>query len=308
MPLPGPTSKLFYNFPMWFQKASVLFNHFVELIVPFFYFGPRLFRNTAGALTVFFQAFIIASGNFSWLNHISIVIALSCFDDGFFQSVLPFLTPWAKALGVAGIDTAIAITGGLPAPILYTLTAVIAYLSLNPARNLVSRTQVMNTSFDPLRLVNTYGAFGSITKTRDEVILSGSDSRSGPWTDYHFKGKPGDVSRTPPLVSPYHYKLDWQMWFAAMSPYYYHPWILSLVGHLLEGDPQTLSLMGKNPFPSRPPKYIRADLYEYHYTQFGDKDTWKRTYKGQYLPPLSLDDPNFRSLLEQQGWLDEKRF
>ncbi len=306
MPLPGPTSRYFYFLPMWFQKASVLGNHFVELIVPFFYFWPRLARNTAGAITVFFQLFIIASGNFSWLNHITIVIAIACFDDGFFKTFLPFLTPWAQALGVAGVSTAVSVVNGIWSPVIYGVAAAVGYLSISPIRNLVSSSQMMNTSFDALHLVNTYGAFGSITKERDEVILSGADTIEGPWKEYEFKGKPGDVSRTPPLVSPYHYKLDWQMWFAAMSPYYQHPWILSLVGNLLQGNQTTIDLIRVDPFPNKAPKFIRADLFKYEYSDLSEKNTWTRTYKGSYLPPLSLDDPKFRELLQEQGWLNEQ--
>src|SRR6185295_5908154 len=120
----------------------------------------------------------------------------------------------------------------------------------------ISSRQMMNASFEPLHLVNTYGAFGSITKTRYEVILQGS-TETGPdakWLEYEFKGNPGDVMRRPCIVSPYHYKLDWQMWFAAMSSYQDHPWILRLVQKLLRNDSDILSLMGTNPFPNKPPQ------------------------------------------------------
>jgi hypothetical protein len=306
MPLPGPTSRYFYYLPMWFQKGSVLYNHLVELIIPFFYFGPRVMRHTAGVVTFVFQIFIILSGNFSWLNHITLVIAIACFDDSFFTSYLPKLIPWAKSMGVAGVDgSASVLSGGIPTPVIYILTALVAYLSIAPVRNLISSKQVMNTSFDPLHLVNTYGAFGSITKVRNEVILEGANDLTGPWKEYEFKGKPGDVSKTPPWVSPYHYKLDWQMWFAAMTPYYYHPWILSLIGKILQNNTLVLDLMGPNPYPDHPPKYIRASLYEYRYTTLKEKNTWKRTYVEEYLPPLSLDDPKFKNLLREQGWLEE---
>jgi hypothetical protein len=302
MPLPGPTSWFFHHLPQVMQKGSVLFNHFVELIIPFFYFGPRTFRHTAGLLTIIFQAMIILSGNFSWLNHLTLVIALTCFDDSLFLKLGPQITSWAKAMGVGSLDAAVATVTGIPNPAIYLLTATIVYLSINPARNLFSSNQIMNTSFDPLHIVNTYGAFGSITRVRDEIILEGSNNREGPWREYEFKGKPGNLSRRPPLVSPYHYKLDWQMWFAAMSSYNYHPWILNLVAKLLDGNQGVLNLMGKNPFSEKPPKFIRASLYEYHYTKPGSKDWWQRDYLREYLPPLSLEDPAFVELLKREGW------
>jgi hypothetical protein len=266
------------------NKAAVLFTHFVELIVPFFYFAPKPFRHWAGLLTILFQGTLILSGNLSWLNYVTIVLAIACFDD----SILPQfnLKIFSEAAPV------------FPSYLTYALCAVVAFLSIKPTLNLFSRQQMMNTSFEPLHLVNTYGAFGSITKTRFEVILEGSDSETDGWKEYTFKGKPSEVSRRPPLVSPYHLRLDWQMWFAAMSSYEYHPWILSFVGQLLKGNPDVISLLRDVPFKT-PPKYIRASLYEYHYAN-GSKDWWTRSYKGEYLPPLTLDNPRFKTILTDE--------
>ena len=167
----------------------------------------------------------------------------------------------------------------------------------------------MNASFEPLHLVNTYGAFGSVTRTRKEIIIEGTADEtirdSTEWRAYEFKAKPGDVNRRPAIVSPYHYRLDWQMWFAAMNDFRYHPWILNLVSKLLQGDSGTLSLLRGNPFTEKPPKNIRASLYEYHFPSTSDRSGqyWKRTYVGEYLPPLSLDDEAFREILRQQEWL-----
>ena len=310
MPLPGPTSWFFNLLPDWFQKSSIVFNHVVELAVPFFYFANRPLRHTAGILTVVFQTIIIISGNFSWLNHITLVIAIACFDDSFFTTFFPSLGlnlgAWTRSMGLTPENMAAATAGssiGLPSPVIYVLAAVIGVLSIKPALNLFSSRQVMNTSFDPFHIVNTYGAFGSITRVRNEIIIEGSDSLQGPWQEYEFKGKPGSLSRRPPLVSPYHYKLDWQMWFAAMGPYNYNPWILNLVAKILEGDRPVLGLLEKNPFPNHPPQYVRALLFEYHYSRPGENTWWTRKKVDDYLPPLSLKDPAFLQVLESQGWL-----
>jgi len=305
MPLPGPASWFFHQLPQWIQKFSVLLNHFAELIVPFFYFFPRPFRHTAGVITVLFHVIIILSGNFSWLNYLTLVIAIALFDDTFLANAGTWLTSWAKTFGVAGLDlTATAVTG-VPQLALYALAAVIAYLSVGPVRNMLSPGQIMNTSFDPLNLVNTYGAFGSITRTRNEIILEGADSLDGPWSAYEFRGKPGDPSRLPPLVSPYHYKIDWQMWFAAMTNYTRHPWLLNLIAKILQNDAQALALLAPPPpaFTAHAPKYVRAQLYEYHYTKPGEKNWWRRELTGEYLPPLSLDNEAFSEILKEQGWL-----
>jgi hypothetical protein len=162
--------------------------------------------------------------------------------------------------------------------------------------NLVSRRQIMNTSFDPLHLVNTYGAFGTVTRQRFEVILKATDEAvitpATKWREYHFKGKPGALRRAPCLVSPYHYKIDWQMWFAAMSGYYNHPWILALAEKILEGDKKTIKLLAQNPFPEKPPRYIKADLYLYRFTTREERRItgawWHRIYVEEYFPVFNL--------------------
>jgi hypothetical protein len=301
-PMPNPLSWFFHSLPEWMGKGEVLFNHFVELIVPFFLFGPRTFRHWAGLLTVIFQGILILSGNLSWLNYITLVLCISCFDD----SVLP-----QGFLKLGNIDVSIVSTlaGGMPTPVIYALTSLILVLSIRPTLNLISSTQMMNTSFDSFHLVNTYGAFGSITRTRFEIIIEGTDEKeltsSTVWKEYGFKGKPGFTDRMPPMISPYHLRLDWQMWFAAMSSYVDHPWILNFVAKLLEGNEDVTGLLKVNPFPDQPPKNIRATLYEYHFSPRGSQSWWTRKKVSVYLPPLSLADPEFRNILIRQGWLTE---
>jgi hypothetical protein len=186
------------------------------------------------------------------------------------------------------------------------ISIFILFLSYRPAKNLFSRGQMMNASFDRFHLVNTYGAFGSITRERPEIILEGTSAESpsdgADWKPYEFKAKPGRLDRRPAIVSPYHYKIDWQMWFAAMSSYQRHPWIVNLVAKLLKNDPATLSLLGDNPFPDQPPKYIRARLYRYKFSEPGSQDWWRREDLGIYLPPLSIQDPAFLQILTEMGW------
>jgi hypothetical protein len=295
-PMPNPLSWYFHQFPRVIHRFSVLFTHFVEILVPFGYFGPAPIRTAAGILTIAFQCLLILSGNLSWLNYITLVLSIVCFDDAFFKSILSLfsITPphWTSELTP------------LPSWILFCLVGTISILSIRPILNLLSRNQMMNTSFESLHLVNTYGAFGSIGRVRYEIIIEGTDdpqiSPSTQWKEYEFKGKPGRLDRRPPIVSPYHYRLDWQMWFAAMSSYWDHPWFLKLIARLLEGEPQLLKLIRTNPFPNHPPIFIRALLYEYHFTsrKEGSPRWWDRTFLEEYLPPVSLNHPEFQRILE----------
>ncbi|HKU40515.1 MAG TPA: lipase maturation factor family protein [Polyangiales bacterium] len=303
-PNPHPLSWLLHQAPVWFHQLGVAFNHFVELVVPFFVFGPTRLRRAAGAFIVAFQVMLISSGNLSFLNWLTIAVALACFDDGWMARIVPrALVRRAEQLEARKLPI------GLPQRVLVSvLCAFVVVASYGPVTNMLSRRQQMNTSFEPLHLVNSYGAFGSVGKTRDEIILEGTrDDPTKPgarWLPYEFKCKPGDVERRPCWITPYHLRLDWQMWFAALGDYESEPWILHLVYQLLHNDPGALSLLANQPFPGEPPRFIRAERYRYRFTHFGEGDAWwSRERLDAYLPPLTKHDVAFRQMLAAYGWL-----
>lgn len=308
-PNPHPLSWLLHQAPMWFHQVGVGFNHVVELAAPFFVFGPRRARHVAGALIVAFQTMLIVSGNLSFLNWLTIAIAIACFDD----SLLRRLVPAKLAQRAAALREHAVPIGRPQIAVVGVLCVFVIIASYAPIQNMLSRRQQMNTSFDPLHLVNSYGAFGSVGKTRDEVILEGTtDTHVGPntkWREYQFKCKPGDVMRRPCLITPYHLRLDWQMWFAALSDYENEPWIIHLIYKLLHNDEGVLSLLANRPFPAgHPPLLIRAERYRYRFTKLGEgRAWWVRKRIGAYLPPLSLSDDSMREFLMIHGWLPERR-
>jgi hypothetical protein len=143
----------------------------------------------------------------------------------------------------------------------------------------------------PLRTFNSYGLFAVMTTTRPEIIIEGSDDGVH-WLPYEFKYKPGDVRRRPRFVEPHQPRLDWQMWFAALSDYRRNPWLVNFCVRLLQGSPSVLALLEHNPFPNVPPRFIRAVEYDYHFTDFAARRKtgawWRRQRVGEYLPPISL--------------------
>jgi len=274
-----------------------MFNHFAELVVPFGYFLPQPIASIAGAITILFQAMIMASGNLSWLNFLTIVLALPLIDGKYFAAIIPLRTP--------SLDSPHAIHRAA----VIALAALVVWLSIAPVRNMLSPRQVMNTSFNAIHLVGTYGAFGGITRTRYEVVVEGTQDpnpSTASWHEYEFKGKPNDPKRMPPQIAPYHLRLDWLMWFAAMGNYYQSPWFLHLAERLLQGDTATLSLLRDNPFPNAPPKYVRALLYKYEFTTPAQHREnggwWNRQLEGTWFPAVSLKDPDFQRVLARQGW------
>jgi hypothetical protein len=303
-PNPSPLSWYFHAMPLWFHRGGVLFNHFVELVVPWGYFGPRRIRRVAGAFTILFQIILILSGNLSFLNWLTIVVATSCFDD----SQLGRLFPARLRERVRHVAAGAAESSRRRRTIV-GLVILILVLSFGPAFNMLSPAQAMNASFFPLPLVNTYGAFGRVEHERHEVVLEGTrdDVLSGEarWLEYEFPCKPGDLRRRPCLVTPYHYRLDWQMWFAGLSDFHREPWILKLVYELLRENPAVTALLAKDPFLGAPPRYVRALLFRYRFTRDHRNGWWEREPLGEYLRPLSLDDPALHEFLSRRGWLDE---
>jgi hypothetical protein len=294
-PMPNPLSWYFHHMPAWTHSGGVLFNHFVELVVPFAYFLPQPIATVAGALTIAFQALLMLSGNLSFLNLLTIVLAIPLIDGRLLAAVLPVNAPPALAGSKLHLYMTIA------------LAVLVGILSIQPVANLFSSRQLMNFAFSPLQLVNTYGAFGSVTRTRYEVVVEGASEAVGPWREYEFKGKPGDPMHRPPQIAPCHLRLDWLMWFAAMSSYRQHPWFVNLAAKLLQGDRAVLGLLRTNPFPDRPPRYVRARLWEYHFTTAEEKARtgawWNRKLVGFWFPELSLDDPRLQRILQEEGWL-----
>jgi len=290
-PMPNPLSWFFHNLPQWFHKIETGFNHFVQLIVPFGLFFPQPIASIAAVLIILSQSYLLINGNYSWLNFLTIVLAFFGISDAAYSSIFQ----------VAGIHL-------VHAPTLLTISAVlltvlVGYLSIKPIKNLVSAGQLMNYSFNPLHLVNTYGAFGTVTKTRYEIVVAGTrDShinKNTTWKEYHFRGKPTDTHRLPPQIAPYHLRLDWLMWFAAIDAgrgnrsavVLKHRWFQSFIDSLLDGDEQLRTLLKDDPFAPHGPKFVRADVYRYRFTTpkewWQTGKWWYRQKEYTLIPPQS---------------------
>jgi hypothetical protein len=236
------------------------------------------------------------------------VPALACFDDGFLGRLLPkSFGRFASAAEIGAAEAAKTWRAQLASGAVAVGAISVFWLSIPVVTNLCSGHQVMNTSFGSWDLVNTYGAFGSVGRERQEIVFEGTtDPSPGPstdWREYPFECAPTDPARRPCLITPYHYRLDWQMWFAAMSTPARYPWTLHFVWKLLHADPGTLSLLAGNPFPGTAPKFVRARLYVYKFAPYGSGRWWDRTLVGDWIPPLSTDDPRLLEALRAYGWL-----
>uniref|UniRef100_A0A673AM87 Lipase maturation factor n=1 Tax=Sphaeramia orbicularis TaxID=375764 RepID=A0A673AM87_9TELE len=316
-PVPNPVSYYLHRSPWWFHRFETLSNHFIELIAPFFTFLGRRMCMVNGVIQILFQVVLILSGNLSFLNWLTIVPSLACFDDK--SLAFLFRSGGGAKKTVLEIQNE-ARAGRPPKPtrgmlmrrvVNVSLAVLIGYLSIPVVMNLLSSRQVMNTSFDPLRIVNTYGAFGSITKERTEVIFQGTLAKDPKdpeaiWEEYQFLCKPGDVNRRPCLISPYHYRLDWLMWFAAFQTYEQSEWVIHIAGRLLANDSTVLSLMDHNPFQDRgTPRWVRGEHFRYKFSQPGSSSAaqgkwWLRKRIGAYFPPVDLE--GLRGYFQSRNW------
>lgn len=263
-PMPGPLSRQAHLLPRWFHKGEVVGNHFAQLVVPFFLFAPLLslfggaipelveasaiIGAVAGTIIIATQLWLVITGNFAWLNWATIVLAFS-------------------AIGVPG---GAVVQGTLPLYwLVITSAAGILYLVVSwPAfRNLFARHQLMNASFNRWQLANAYGAFGTVTKERMEIVVEGTldeDPDAAIWREYEFKGKPGDVRRVPRQFAPYHLRLDWLMWFLPLG-HSLDDWFTMLLARLLQADAPTLALLRVDPFAGQRPRWVRALSYRYRF-------------------------------------------
>ena len=238
------------------------------------------------------------------MNYVTIIPFLACFDDTFLRRILPkSLVRRAERAAQESEPSRINNT------IAIALSILVAYLSIAPVLNLVSDRQMMNTSFDRLDLVNTYGAFGTVGRERPEIVFEGTDDAfitgDTKWKEYEFKAKPGDPNRRPPFVAPYQPRIDWQIWFAAMASPGDYPWTFHFVWKLLHNDPGTLSLIANNPFPDTRRRITSVrDCIVINLHRSAIKPWWKRELLGEWLPGLSTDDTQFRRILETMDWLD----
>jgi len=297
---PLPTWLAWYanQLPLWFQKTSCVIMFGIELGVPWLILAPRRLRFCGGAAIAFLQILILLTGNYTFFNLLTLTLCLLLLDD----FVLVKLTP-PRLRRVFALDprpSTLDKPFRWPRFITIPLATVVTVLYLFQVTMVLGARPVWlypvayaDAWLEPLRMFNSYGLFAVMTTERCEIIVEGSNN-GATWLPYEFKYKPGNVDRHPDFVAPFQPRLDWQMWFAALGDYRQNPWFVNFCLRLLQGSPDVLALLAKNPFPNHPPQYMRAELYDYHFTDFAERRAtgawWKRSLIGEYLPPVSLSD------------------
>ena len=278
-PLPTRIAWYMNQLPSSFQRFSTGMVLGIELAVPFLIFTPRLWRFFGAAAMLFLQSLIFLTGNYTFFNLLTMALCLFLFDDAALSKL---------RLRLRSVHCRPVFTRGV--------AALILFLSAIELWGVFSDSTAMNSILrltSPFGIVNTYGLFAVMTTSRPEIIVQGSND-GVTWVDYEFKYKPGDPRKPPRWVAPHQPRLDWQMWFAALSSFRNAPWFANFMVRLLQGSPEVLGLLEKDPFGGAPPKYVRALLFNYGFTDFATRRAtgawWTRTPRGFYFPQISMDD------------------
>ena len=282
-PLPHAGAWYAHQLPEWMLKAGVGLTFFAELVVPFFIFLPRRFRLFAAGVTILIQLLIIATSNHNFINLLTILLCLFLLDDRIVGRLLPtrlrqriegnLETHHRKSIGIVAVS----------AVILSASVAGAISLSLNtrmpePLHRWMSQVSHFGVG-------NVYHIFPTMQTERQEIVIEGSDDSIN-WYPYLFHYKPHELDRRPPVNIPHQPRLDWMIWFVPPRSRENLYWFDRFLQSLWQGNPQVTALLRHNPFPRKPPRYMRVLVYRYRFTSVEERrmtgNWWKAEYLGQF--------------------------
>jgi hypothetical protein len=284
-PLPLWTSWYLHRLPWWTLQVLEVLMFAIELGAPFLIFAPRRWRHGGAVTLITLQVCILTTGNYAFFNWLTIALCLLLFDDAVWPR-------WWRDKFI--VPEEMPPSSVWPLRLFAPVAAVILLLTVMPLIDsfrtgwtLREPFSTLRSALAPLASFNSYGLFAVMTTSRPEITVEGSNDGVN-WRAYTFSWKPGDPWTGPALVAPHQPRLDWQMWFAALGDVQQNPWFVRFLSRLLEGSPEVLGLLETNPFPERPPQYVRATIRDYHFTHWGEHGWWTRGKERLYCPPLSL--------------------
>jgi len=288
-PLPTPLAWYAAHFSPSVLKVATAGLFVVELVLPFLIFCPRRLRFCAAFGILLLQSCILLTGNYNWFNIQTMLLCLLLFDDAALQKVLPqhlvrVLSRRVHLRPTKAVSVTVAAWG------LVLVFSSLVQMDERIGGSPPPAARALDQLIEPLRMVSSYGLFAVMTTERNEIIIEGSDDGTE-WREYQFRYKPGDVARRPPWNIPHQPRLDWQMWFAALDDPRRVNWFPRFLEKLLENEPTVTALLEKNPFPDKPPQYLRAQFYDYTYSsgeELGKGLWWRRRSLGLYYPVVHL--------------------
>lgn len=282
-PLPNTIAWYVYKLPLGMHKFTTALMFFIELVVPFFIFGTEEMRLIAFIFFVGLQLSIWFTGNFSYLNHLTAVLSIILVSDTYWKTLVGWSWPAGEPSWI-GTDIFVSAVGAFL--LFLQIIGLWQYFMPN-----VTFYRILDWLY-PYHITNRYGIFAIMTTKRFEIVIEGSEDGLE-WKEYLFYHKPSEINRRPRRISPYQPRLDWQAWFLPFTEYQSEPWFQNFLVRLLQGSSEVLKLVRYNPFPNKPPRFIRAIAYDYEFTTVKEKketgNWWKRTYMGTYSPTITMN-------------------
>ena len=283
-PIPTWIGWYVHQLPLWAHQLCALFTFIVELVVPFFIWGPRKLRVAAFFLMIAMQLSVVLTANYGFFNYLSMALCLYVLDDGHLGWVAQrfgcTLTvsparrfPRWQTLGLSAVAT-----------LLIALSAILFAPFYRPLGGLYERITPVRTAIAPFRSINIYHLFASMTLIRREVVIEGSNDGTT-WLPYEFRYKPGDLNRPPPFVAPHQPRVDFQLWFLLLRgrpprDAYFN----NLLARLVQAPHVVAPLFSSDPFPDVPPKFLRLAFYRYRFTDWATRRAsgawWQRELLG----------------------------
>ncbi|WP_394826955.1 lipase maturation factor family protein [Pendulispora albinea] len=304
-PLPTWTSWYVDKLPPWVHTLSARGVFLIELYLPLLIFIPRRGRWLAFIGFVLLQALIAATGNYGFFNLLATALAVLLLDDAQLLAVLSRFAP-RLAQKLAPVRESSLLPAAVRAParrrLSFAAIAATALLVFSAERTWYAVRgwgeepalfRAVARAVAPLSLVHTYGLFAVMTTSRNEIVVEGSHDGVA-WRTYAFKYKPGDPNRAPRFAPLHMPRLDWQMWFFALSEDCSNEIAyIAFAVRLLQGSPAVLDLLERDPFEGNPPRFVRSRLESYRFTTTAERAAtgayWVREPVGDYCSVLERD-------------------
>lgn len=306
-PLPTWTAWHAHHASDGIHALSIWIMYAVELVLPFAILLGRWGRVAAAAGFALLMTGILLTGNYTYFNWLTLLLCIPLIPDrawpkwireGLHFSPLGLSAPLPRRARIAQVTVACIALGAVG---LLQLQIVLQDLHRAP-HPLLKRDATPEwldswaASLQPFRIASSYGLFRTMTTTRPEIVLEGSEDGEN-WSEYDFAWKVDDLGDRPRFVAPHQPRVAWQFWFAALEKRFRREnfnarWIENLTIQLLQGNADAEKLLKHNPFPEEPPRFLRMQLYEYEFTTPEEKAEtghwWKRRLLGTYLRPVAL--------------------
>ena len=298
-PLPTWIGWYAHQLPHWFHASTVVLTLGVELVIVWMLFLPRRFRIICFCIVTPFEAGIILTANYTFLNYLVLSLGILLVDDKFLEAILPArlrefiagrdVRAWTVKVpaklrsAFSAVKMSIA---GLALGMVFYVTATILIQMFIPG---IPFPEGPMRWLDPFRIANRYGLFANMTHERYEIEFQGTrDGKT--WIPYPFRYKPQDLIAAPGIYAPYQPRFEWNLWFASLDSWRRSPFVVATEEQILKNSPDVLALFASDPFKGEPPRAVRAVIYQYWFTDMATKRTqgtwWRRDLLGRYCPAL----------------------